>query len=923
MCRKLFITIGIFFMAVFSGFAAVVSGTVTDKNRGEVLPMATVTLTDASGKYVASTVSGADGRFSFSGIAVGEYVVKVTYLGYKESTRSVRLKGEKATVSVALVEDTHVLSELEVKGRATRATQKGDSLVYNAEAFKVLQGSTAEDLLSKMPGIVVEGGTIQAQGEDVKKILVDGKEFFEGDVNLAIKNLPSDIIASIEVFDKKSDQAEFTGFDDGEEIKTINIVTKNGFSSGTFGNLYGGYGMDNRYKVGGNVNYFDGDRRISVLGMSNNVNNQNFSQEDLAGVMSASSSGRRGGKRGGGGGNGGGGRGGSSASDFMVGQLGGVASTNGAGLNYVDQWGKMKFTGSYFFNQTKNDSEQQVEREFFDSSLPGMTYEEFTQAQMENFNHRFNIKMDYQFDKNNSLTIRPKLSLQDNHSWNTLDGTNLLNGVASDQVTSNSIKDAFAYNAGLDLTYRHRFGKEGRTLSAMFGGTWSNNSSDTYTDYLNRLYDTQQEDGYSQYKKTAVKQQSYRGNLMFTEKLWDKFQLQTNYKFSYADNSSDTKTYNKSTVTDLYDQLDESMSNVYQSDYLTQSGGIGIRYRKGAFNAMLGSDFQWANLMGDQVYPQPESLDHRYFSVLPSFNARYSLNRSNSFMFRYRSSSSAPSVSDLQSVIDNTNPLYLSTGNPELDQQINHSLNLRYILTTKWSHTLIVMAGATFRSNYIADSTFVAKEDIVLSPSVTLNKGAQFTKPVNLDGYYSFQSMLTYGFTLDFLRSNINLSLAANYANAPTIFDGTQSYTRELNLIPKVIVGSNISENLDFTLSYSATVNKMMSTLDQTNASDYICHSASAKLGWTFWKGFTFRSTFSYIGYDGLEMADSDYFLWNASLGKKFLKNNAAELKIEAFDLLKQNRAFSHRVGSNYYEYVNGNVLEPYFMLTFTYDLRL
>lgn len=172
-----------------------------------------------------------------------------------------------------------------------------------------------------------------------------------------------------------------------------------------------------------------------------------------------------------------------------------------------------------------------------------------------------------------------------------------------------------------------------------------------------------------------------------------------------------------------YDQLDESMSNVYQSDYLTQSGGIGLRYRNGAFNAMLGSDFQWANLMGDQVYPQPESLDHRYFSVLPSFNARYSLNRSNSFMFRYRSSSSAPSVSDLQSVIDNTNPLYLSTGNPELDQQINHSLNLRYILTTKWSHTLIVMAGATFRSNYIADSTFVAKEDIVLSPSVTLNKG--------------------------------------------------------------------------------------------------------------------------------------------------------------------------------------------------------
>lgn len=203
MSRKLFITIGLFFMAVFSGVAAVVSGRVTDKIRGEFLPMATVTLTDASGKYVASTVSGADGRFSISGVASGEYVMKVTYLGYKETSRPVRLSGGNVSVSVEMEEDTHVLSELEVKGRATRATQKGDSLVYNAEAFKVLQGSTAEDLLSKMPGIVVEGGTIQAQGEDVKKILVDGKEFFEGDVNLAVKNLPSDIIAASKCLTKR------------------------------------------------------------------------------------------------------------------------------------------------------------------------------------------------------------------------------------------------------------------------------------------------------------------------------------------------------------------------------------------------------------------------------------------------------------------------------------------------------------------------------------------------------------------------------------------------------------------------------------------------------------------------------------------------------------------------------------------------
>ena len=154
------------------------------------------------------------------------------------------------------------------------------------------------------------------------------------------------------------------------------------------------------------------------------------------------------------------------------------------------------------------------------------------------------------------------------------------------------------------------------------------------------------------------------------------------------------------------------------------------------------------------------------------------------------------------------------------------------------------MVGATIQQDYVADSTFVAREDITLSPTVTLNKGSQFTRPVNLDGYYSLQSMLTYGFPVDFIRSNINLSLSANYANVPTIFDGIESRTRELNLIPKIIIGSNISKNLDFTASYSAGINKMFSSLDNTAGSDYVTHTAVAKLGWTFFWGLTFRSTF-------------------------------------------------------------------------------
>ena len=802
------------------------SGTVTDKTTMEGLISATVQLVSSDGKS-SYTSTDLNGNFQFKKLQPGTYTLQVTYVGYKSyKAKQTLSEGQEKRVKIEMSEDAQLLDEVSVQGRATRAEQQGDSLLYNAEAFQVMMGSSAEDLLAKMPGIVVEGGTIQAQGEQVQKVLVDGKEFFDGDVNLAIKNLPSDVIASIEVFDKKSEQAEFTGFDDGEEVKTINIVTKGGFRQGTFGEVSGGYGTDDRYKVNGNLNFFNDDRRISVLGMSNNVNQQNFSQEDLAGVMAAGNSGRGRGGRGGGGGGRSGAPGGSSASNFMVGSLGGVTSANGLGLNYVDQWGeKWKITGSYFFNQSDNLTQQQTDREYFESVLPGMTYSEYQENSMKNWNHRFNMKLDYQMTERTSLQFRPTLSFQNNDSYGLLQGQNLVNGTTDSETETTSMGKSNAYNIGADLMLRHRFLKEGRTLSLMLSGKMSNTDGDTYTDYLNTLYGLELSpvtDDYSQWKQTMNRQYTLRSNLSYTEKLTDNLQLQLGYKMSYTDSENDKKTYDRSVVTDLYDQLDESLSNEYQSGYLTQAGNVGLRYRAGKLSAMLGVDAQWANLKGDLVYPQPDGLSHKYFSVLPSFTLRYSLDRTNSFQLRYRSRSSSPSVTDLQNVIDNSNPLFLSAGNPNLDQQISHTANLRYLRTTKSGHTFIAMVGATIQQDYVADSTFVAKEDIALSPTVTLNKGSQFTRPVNLDGYYSLQSMVTYGFPVDFIRSNINFSLSANYANVPTIFDGVESRTRELNLIPKLIIGSNISKNLDFTASYSAGINKMFSSLDSAAGSDYV-----------------------------------------------------------------------------------------------------
>ena len=538
----------------------VVSGKITDKSTSDPLPGATVSITPNGGKTRLG-VSDMDGKYRIDNLAAGQYRIKVSYMGYKTYEKSVSLgSSDNKVMNISLTEDATMLENLSVEGRATRAQQAGDTLSYNASAFKVLDGSTAEELLAKMPGIVVEGGEVQAQGESVSKVMVDGKEFFDGDVNLALKNLPADIIASIEVFDKKSDQAEFTGFDDGEEIKTINIVTKSGYKEGVFGKVYGGYGTDNRYNAGGDINIFDESQRLSILGMSNNVNQQNFSQEDLSGVMSAQSS-KRGGRRGGG-------RRGST-DNFMVGSLGGVTKTNGIGLNYVNEWNdKLKLTSSYFFNQSSNDYQEKLQREYFESALPGMSYMQDSESDMTNWNHRVNMNLEYKIDADNTLQLRPKFSYQSSNTLSSYLGETLLYGEQQSSIGSSSESDVKSYSAGLNATYRHRFNKQGRTLSLSVNGQITDKRSDTYTDYK----ESKTEEGtttateYSQRKDNDEKQTSLRTNLMYTEPIVDNVQLSANYKFSYSNSDADKKTFESDGMTDLGEQLIDQMSSVYQTD---------------------------------------------------------------------------------------------------------------------------------------------------------------------------------------------------------------------------------------------------------------------------------------------------------------------------------------------------------------------
>ena len=306
-------------------------------------------------------------------------------------------------------------------------------------------------------------GTVNANGEKVKKVTVDGREFFGEDATAALKNLPAEIIDKIQVFDRLSEQAQLTGFEDDNTAKGINIVTKANMRNGQFGRLYAGYGTDNRYSAGGNVSFFNGERRISLVGMTNNINQQNFSTEDLLGVTSSNNNRQgRGGARSGGGGNN---RGSSSSGNFLVGQQTGISKTNALGINFADKWGdKLNVTGSYFFNNSNNNADQSTNRQYFLENDSIQFYNEKRISSSTNDNHRINMRSEYKMDSSDTLIITPNISFQKNNSVNHLTGVNTAaKGIISKTDNTNTSNNS-GYNISNNILFRHAFPKRGRAF---------------------------------------------------------------------------------------------------------------------------------------------------------------------------------------------------------------------------------------------------------------------------------------------------------------------------------------------------------------------------------------------------------------------------------------------------------------------------
>lgn len=867
------------------------------------------TVTDS---LLTSTVTDADGNFEVSRPWIPNVKVEVSFLGFEKFSKEMAVRDGLDLGIIALVEDSKLLGEVVIEGQVVVGEQKGDTTSFNAAAFKVRENADAEDLIRKLPGVTIQNGQIQARGENVQKVLVDGREFFGNDPFVAMRNLPADVIDRVEILDQRSDQTRLTGFDDGNYARTINIVTRGDRRQGTFGRVYGGYGTDDRYSAGGNLNFFKGDRRISLIGLFNNVNQQNFSSEDL-------------GSAGGGGGRpGGGGRGG--AANFGGGQANGIITTNSMGLNYSDKLGeKMNVTGSYFYSNSNNNLSSFTNREIILSETNRQFYEEDLINTVESGNHRANARIEYDINPKHALIITPSLNFTssdaftDRDALTTTGGLNPLSGTRSISDNSSS-----GYNLSNNIVYRYKFEKKGRTLSTTLNTSF--NKRDSFAELLaaNRDYIRNISDTINQETFGLTDGFNYRAQVQMTEPINEKSLLTLSYQVSNNKSSADQQTFSLVPEVGIM-VLDTALSNVFDNKFIVQRPSVAYSYNYKKWNVNANLDYQFAEQDNESLFPLERVFNRSFSNLLPGVNLNYrDMATGRTFRMRYRTSTNEPSVNQLQNVINNGNPLNLSVGNPNLGQSFNHNvfINLGKLNLEK-SRTFFVFAFASLTENFIGTNTFVARQDTLINGDVLLRPGGQLTRPENLSGQFNTRIFMTYGAPIKALKSQFNMNTSASFNRTPGIINGQLNRNDNIDLSQGLTLTSNISKDLDFTLSTTGTYTIVNSSLQTNLNNNYYIQNSNIRLYYSPNNGKLFISNVvNNALYSGLSAGlDQQVWLWNIEAGYRFLKDNKGEFKVTVFDLLKQNNSIARTINDISITDTFTRVLTRYALFSFSYNI--
>ena len=779
-----------------------------------------------------------------------------------------------------------------------------------------------------------------AQGESVQKIYVDGKEFFGNDPKLATKNLTADMVESVQVFDDMSEQARFTRVDDGSRSKAINIKLKKDKNKGVFGRALASHGDQGRYEGNMSANVFNGNNRISLLFNANNINKQGFSFSDIISSMGGFSAMSGGG--GGGGGFGGGGGGGMGGGMMTVtstrggGGFGGFGPSTGptgittslsAGLNFNTEYKtKLKASGSYFFSNTNNEQRQETYRQTF---FPGDSIAYLNRnsySNNTNQNHRVNMRVEYMIDSMNSILYTPSLTFQ--HSDNNNEDSSYTRSVSPNYnylaLTSNTINSNVrdGLNAGNNFLYRRRFNKIGRTFTLGWNNTYGeseSNGSNKSPIYFFKPDGTAQ--GAINQNQQNTQKTFTRNNVIsasYTEPLASNKVLEINYAYTSNKNTSDKRTFNYNSLTDEYDTPNLLLTNRFENIFEANRFGANYRVQEKKYNYQLGVGVQRATLTSDSyqaILAKDSMTTQSYTNFFPQASFNWTPSRTKGIRFNYRGRTNQPSVTQLQDVLDVSNPLFVRTGNPELAQEFSHNVNLNF-------NTFNMV---TFK--YIAANLNVnATQNKIVNSIDTIRKGVQLTKPINLNGALTGSAFITIGLPFKNPKlkgSSLNFTSFILYNKDVSELYKQLNVGKTLTLTQSAGANFNLKEKWDLAFKGSLSYYNIKYSVNTALNESYLSQTYSFDVAYTFKKNFILSTDIDYYINSGRAAGFNQSIpLWNASFAKQFLKKKNAELKFTVNDLLNQNQSITRNTGDNYFEDVRSMVLRRYFMVSFLFNLN-
>lgn len=893
-----------------------------------------------SSPYSLYYTTDVEGSFSVPVLKYGDYALDISYLGYENSVVEFSLNTPHLELAdIYLKQGVVEMEEVVKEVKALRASQRGDSLQYNASAFKVAADADVEGLLQKMPGITVDGGEVTAQGEVVKKIYIDGQEFFGDDVATALKSLPAEVVDKIELVNKASDDEEYSGVNSGNDQKVMNIVTKPTMREGIFGKLFGGVGYEPdpveyggtelKYMGGGSLNIFKGKSRTSVIALINNLNQQNFSFED---IMGATEEGR-------------------STGEFKIKPLPGVANVNAVGVNYSNIIGedkRLKLQGSYFFNQTTTYNTEELIR-WYEEPATNTIDSLWQQGKSvtDNINNRLTGKIEYRIDDRQSFMIRPSLSFQTTApSYSTI-GTRYDNNEYpsykdGEQHYSSSKSSSWGgYNLGTSANYRLRLNDKGRSVS--LGGYFSANSYDTNAETTSNPNDPNPNNNPASYtyESAPTSRHSITGNFNYLEPISKYMKFNLSYKISNTFQESDKRTYDTAADFDIIDFNNTKTTDFAQSDYLSHSIGAGFNFYKYKFGYVAANvsyeaaRFDVNTLRTKASSETEDSVNERkkYNNVTYSLSGKVGFNTENSLRFYVNGYTWMPPIGRFT---DNTSSKsYVTAGNSDLNPTYSNRLRLYYTHTDiERGNTLMFNCNALISTNYIGSHVVLDPGPVDIAGTI-YDELQQYTGWVNMNTYYKLDSNLSYGIPLDFLKSNLNFNAGVSYTLTPSRFGGKviemgkveggeTVETESMTYKGGATLGSNISESVDFTLSWRGAYNDAANAFaDKITENHYFNQTASANMKFVFGGGFTITGNVAYKQYLGITNNFEDqYVLCNAFIGHKLMKKNRGEIIFGVNDILNQNTSIARNIATSYTQNKTNAILGRYFSVQFIYNLR-